>query len=262
MISKFIFELERAGRQRWEVPRISEGADVALLASYPKSGNTWLRFIASNIVASKLNRDDVDFESISNYAPEVRYNRKLDGMISAAGIPNLLKTHFPFVKGYSDIKSVVLFRDPKRSIVSYYHYMKHEHLKDYGALAKFVNSPRKGIDYWNFYHKSWMSSSAFFVSYDDLLRNPIDGLGLIYKELGVELDSEFLRVAVSRATKEKMANLELTKGDPFKKNINYSFVNKSASRDVREAGMSEVTARIDEECSQVYNALLEKRIRF
>ena len=262
MISKLAFEFERIGRQLWEVPTIRECKEVALLASYPKSGNTWLRFIASNIVAYKLNRNDVDFASIVNYAPEIRYNRALEGMISVEGIPNLLKTHFPYVRGYSGLNAVVLFRDPKRSIVSYYHYMKHEHLKDYGTLAKFVSSPRKGIDYWNFYHQSWINSSAIFVSYDDLVKNPVDGLRLMYQKLGVELSSDFLRVVVSRATKERMADLELRRGDPFKKNIDYSFVNKGESRDVQELGMSEIATKIDLQCNHVYSALLKRRIRF
>ena len=44
-------------------------ADDIFITSYPKSGNTWLRFLLANLL--KRHEEEIDFHTVHNYVPEV-----------------------------------------------------------------------------------------------------------------------------------------------------------------------------------------------
>lgn len=228
MLNKILFEMERKFLSYRETPSTFD--DVFVLASYPKSGNTWLRFVFGNVVAISCGEDCVDFWSVGRYAPEIKYDRTLEGIIRSPFAPNALKTHFSYIKSYQKLSCVLLYRNPEKAIKSYYDYMRREVGKNYSSFQSFLNDPRRGVDYWRYFHLSWLKSQAIFVQYEDLIKAPVDGVCKIYESLGVEVDRNIVEKALELSSKENMALIEAQKGDPYKKSSDYDFVNKQSER--------------------------------
>ena len=95
-----------------------------LLASFPRSGNTWMRFLLCNLISlCEWDGKRVDFPLLNKTMPEFGVNNLLDEW-SHATIPRVIKTHKSFLPIFRNKRSVGIIRDPRDVMVSYYHYMK------------------------------------------------------------------------------------------------------------------------------------------
>lgn len=254
-----IEKIERILRAPFELPTWQSKHHI-LLASFPKSGNTWFRFLSANLIADKLGCAPVNFYSVREFAPEIRRNRKLNGIQSHKGLPNFLKTHFYNINGFNNTRALVLYREPVKTLQSYFNYMNNEHSKNYKNLKSFVNSPRVGIDAWIYFHLTWLkSNNAIFVSYDDLVKNRMKGLKKIYNEFGYEIHEDLLERSIQFSNRKEMSIVENEFGDPYRKNKTYSFV---ASKENRHGTIDlEITNNIKQRSSQVYDLLEKRKLR-
>lgn len=257
-----IEKLERFLRSKLEVPKKHDNlycGKIILLASFPKSGNTWFRFVSSNILARYSGIENIDFHSIRFLSPEIRGNRRLKGIIKSEKAPTFLKTHFYNVSGFNNYPVVVLFREPVKTFQSYFDYMQNEHGKSYKDFLSFLNSPRVGIYSWLYFHETWMNhKNVVFVSYDELIKNQFIGLKTIYKKLGFEINDELLEQAITASSRENMARIENESGDPSKKNAEYNFV---GNKDGRHGQVEdEIKNYILSSTLEMYKKLMDKRL--
>lgn len=227
-------ELERRVRASREVPTWYSPNHI-LLASYPKSGNTWVRFILSNL--SRIKGDhcvDVDFHSVARYVPEPRRNRTLEGRIETQGLPLFLKTHFPHVRQFDKYKSLVIVRDPADTLVSYYRHLRGAAGKRLPDLSRFVVHWRYGCEAWREWYAAWTENAAHVLRYEDLLADPVGTMRVALHELEVEVDRVQLESAVQGSTRERMRSAQERRGDPHPRNSDYQFVGKARAGWSRE----------------------------
>lgn len=254
-----IEKIEKLIRANSECPKIFVKSHV-LLASFPKSGNTWFRFVTSSILSQNLENEQIDFYRIRKFSPEIRGNRRLDKAASCEQAPTFLKTHFYNVRGFRKYQAVVLYRNPLKTFQSYYNYMSNEQSKIYANFDEFINSSRVGVDAWNYFHKTWLKHpNALFISYDELIHNQFNGLNTIYEKLGYSISKTILMYALEASSREKMALLEKKVGDPSKKNKNYEFVGFKEDRYGIEN--QAVTSKLIARTSQVLMALEERKLK-
>jgi hypothetical protein len=64
-------------------------SDDTFLCSYPKSGNTWVRFLVANLLEQKL---EITFCNIDDYVPEIELHKERLNHLSKRP---LMKTHWP-----------------------------------------------------------------------------------------------------------------------------------------------------------------------
>src|ERR1700689_2494490 len=106
--------------------------DDVFLVSYPRSGNTWTRFLLGNLVDQK---NPVTFSNIEARIPEIYFN--LDRELRQLSRPRILKSHECFQPHYPRV--IYIVRDPRDVAVSFYHHnVKARNIPDDYPMVKFV----------------------------------------------------------------------------------------------------------------------------
>lgn len=100
------------------------------IVSYPKSGNTWLRFVIANLVSKEV----ISFKNINQFIPGI-YGFK--EVINKMRSPRFIKTHDTNLELYP--KSVYIYRDYRDVVVSYYYFQKSQNLFT-GTVSEFIRS--------------------------------------------------------------------------------------------------------------------------
>lgn len=105
--------------------------DDIYIASYPKSGNTWLRFVLANM---RSKGEEINFNTIDRYVPDVYTSKEI---INSQKNGRIIKTHQTLFEYYP--KTVYIYRDYRDVLVSFYYYETGlNHFK--GTFEQFISS--------------------------------------------------------------------------------------------------------------------------
>ena len=186
--------------------------DDLFLISYPKSGNTWTRFLTANL---KFIDERVDFETIERQVPDLYTNDEIKlGKIAS---PRILKSHDAYQPMYRRVLYIV--RDPRDVLVSYYHHqIKTRRITADTPMQDFVDTFIAGeIDSYGSWGEnvgSWIGaregSPGFkLIRYEDLHAKPIETLGKVAKFLDLSADEDKLQKVYDSCRAEQMMKLEI-----------------------------------------------------
>src|SRR6185437_12161706 len=192
--------------------------DDTFLVSYPKSGNTWARFLVGNIVRP---HENVDFSNINGIVPGPGATSDRD--LRHMPRPRIIKSHQYFDPRYPRI--IYIARDPRDVAVSQYHFQRKRKLfgDDY-PIEKFVERFVAGrtCDYasWGEHVGSWLSTrngqpGFLLVRYEDMIRDTAHELSRIASFIGVAATPEIIQKAVERSSANKMRELEKSQAQMF-----------------------------------------------
>jgi len=130
--------------------------DDVFLVSYPRSGNTWTRFLLGNLLYPDA---PVTFSNIESRIPEIYFNR--DRVLRALPRPRMLKSHESFQPHYPHVIYVV--RDPRDVAISLYHHnVKARNIPDDHPMTSFV--PRFVAGEFDQKFGSWRDNVLSWVS--------------------------------------------------------------------------------------------------
>jgi len=192
--------------------------DDVFLVSYPRSGNTWMRFLLGNLIYPN---EPATFSNIESRIPEIYFNR--DRLMRQFPRPRLLKSHECFQPHYPRV--IYLVRDPRDVAISFYHHnVKARNIPDDYPLVDFVPRFLTGeFDYkfgsWRDNVLSWTvlrgSDPAFLqLRYEDLKRDPAHELAKIVVFLErssfpkIDSSAEAFEKAIALSSPERMRALE------------------------------------------------------
>lgn len=201
--------------------RVPAGRNVTVLpgdifvVSYPKSGNTWTRFLVGNLIYQD---EPITFVNVESRLPSlyVHSNRKL------ARLPRILKSHDCFDPRYKTV--IYIVRDPRDVLVSAYHYaVKLGVIPENCGIEQFVPAlldgsfesgllvnPRFGSWYDNV--ASWLAMKHnrrfLLLRYEDMLDHPERELAKVADFLGLDQTPERLARAVRLSSADYMRELE------------------------------------------------------
>lgn len=217
MKDSMFYQLERVARGAFEAPKEWPSNSV-LLASFPKSGNSWFRFVVSNVNALISGETDVSFHTINEYSPVIRGNRSLKDAKIFDDLPIFLKTHFPRTRYFDSVPAVVIVRNPFFVIPSYHDYLQSAQNKKVQCINSFVFHWRYGLNAWSSFLSSWEVAGSIIVKYEDLQSDPVLQVGLIYKKLGFDIPADILREAIQLSSRSSMRKKLENEGDPYNNN--------------------------------------------
>jgi hypothetical protein len=190
--------------------------DDVFLVSFPKSGNTWTRFLIGNLVYPN---ERVDFANIHRLIPDPYGTSKRD--FDRMSRPRIIKSHECFEPRYPRVMYIV--RDPRDVVVSQYHYhRKCNKIEDGYPMEKFVARFLAGETCphgsWGESVTTWLTSRYkdprfLLLRYEDMVADPRRELARVATFLNIPTDAERISQAVDRSAADRMRKLEKLQSD-------------------------------------------------
>lgn len=181
----------------------------AFLASFPRSGSTWLRFMLYEV----LSGEDAGFRKIEDRLPEIHRHRGSQPILPGGG--RLIKTHENYRNDYG--RAVLLVRDMRDVFLSVYNSFIALDLTKFvskGDIDSFLSSFLEGkvihSGSWQQHTRSWLESplakngNLLVVRYEDLRKNPEQKLQELLQFVGINPDVRIIRRAIENNTLQQM----------------------------------------------------------
>jgi len=212
VVLKYLLGTDKANRN-FRVYR-----DDTFVVSYPRSGNTWTRFLIANLVYPQEN---VSFLNIEKLIPDT--SSQSSRALLRTPRPRIIKTHCYFDHRYR--KTIYIVRDPRDVVLSNYDFQrKYRQIEDGYPLDRYVDDFVSGrlvsADWgtWRENVASWVYTRGqekdfLLVRYEDLLDDTVSELGRIAQFLGADASDSNLRRAVELSSADRMRKLEKQEED-------------------------------------------------
>jgi Sulfotransferase domain len=191
-------------------------SDDVFLVSFPKSGNTWTRFLLANLIFPD---QPATFANIHRLIPDPSGTNKRD--FDSIPRPRIIKSHECFDPRYPRV--IYIVRDPRDVAVSQYHYdRKLKKLTDDSPIATFVNRFLAGETCphgsWGQNVTTWLAtrqdpSRFLLLRYEDMVEDTGRELKKIVDFLGKTATPAQIAQAVERSSARRMRKLEQTQAD-------------------------------------------------
>ena len=205
------YELSKTPLRRpfyWYRHRGLTPADV-IVACYPRSGSTWLRFMLSEILSSGSEGFDKVYELVPPLGGQARAPRVLPGS------GRVVRTHEPYRKEYG--KAIYVVRDLRDVLVSEHAYLCGRkffrgELADF--VTPFVRGEVNGYGNWRSHVESWIDSplaekgKLLLVKYENLRTETEATLNTIVEFLGCQPGTGAIQTAVEKNSLQQMKKKE------------------------------------------------------
>jgi hypothetical protein len=190
--------------------------DDVFLVSFPKSGNTWTRFLLGNLMFPD---QPATFANIHRLIPDPTGTSKKD--FDNLPRPRIIKSHDCFDPRFP--KVIYIVRDPRDVVVSQYHYhRKIKKIADDSPIETFVGRFMAGDTCphgsWGQNVITWLAtrqdaSRFLLLRYEDMVADTPRELAKIVAFLGKTASPAQIALAVERSSAGRMRKLEQTQTD-------------------------------------------------
>ena len=214
VVVKYLLGTDKANRFLQVYP------DDTFIVSYPRSGNTWTRFLVANLVYA---HQEVSFLNIEKLIPDT--SSQSSRALKRTPRPRIIKTHCYFDHRYP--KMIYIVRDPRDVVLSYYDFQrKYRQIEDNYPLDRYVDDfvcgrlISAGWGTWRENVASWVyarghEKNFLMIRYEDLLDDTVSELGRVAQFMGVEASDSDLVRAVELSSADRMRDLEKREQDKW-----------------------------------------------
>ena len=211
MIERLIRGMQRALGLLHPGRNLEVWPDDVFILSFPKSGNTWTRFLIANLVYSET---PADFSNINRLTPDPESLSKRE--LARMPRPRIIKSHQYFDPRYKRVIYVV--RDPRDVALSQFHFHRKRGLIEDGYppekfAARFVAGETSPYGSWGENVASWLATREnrpgfLLLRYEDMLEDTARELKKVASFLEIPPDAERIANAVRRSSADEMRKLE------------------------------------------------------
>jgi len=192
-------------------------SDDTFIVSYPRSGNTWTRFLIANLLHPQ---EEVTFATIESQVPDSEAQSRAH--LRRIPRPRFIKSHQYFHPRYRRV--IYIVRDPRDVALSYYHFhRKNRQIEDAYPLAGFISDfvgGRMISASWGTWREnvgSWISARGgtpgfLLLRYEDMLADTLNQTNRLAEFLGVKPTSSLLERAIESSAADHMRELEQSQG--------------------------------------------------
>ena len=220
--------------------RLTVFSDDIFLTSYPRSGNTWIRFLLGTLYTGT----NLDWFNMDKLVPDIY--RCNDRALKSTPRPRLLKSHHPYDSRYP--KVLYISRNPQKVCESYFYFHvkfgKRPNTKESfdKFFLDFIDGNIGDFASWGENVKSWMTNrhnvpnGFLFCRYEDFVENTEFEVRRCLNFFGIERTEEDIRNAIKWASADNMRRLEIkqSKAPLFRASKSYhSFVSAGSNRRVK-----------------------------
>lgn len=198
------------GRQILD-PGLEIYEDDTWYVSYPRSGNTYWRFLTANLISQG---EPVDWTNIERLSPDIYVT--YDVNLRKLPRPRYIKSHEPFKPSYRRV--VLIVRDPRDVAVSCFHMAKRWYvIPEDREINDFIPDWIAGKIFaygsWGEYHGSWLGARRetqdfWIFRYEDMIADPATHLARLVDVLKLPVNSQDIARAIENSRPEKLRALE------------------------------------------------------
>jgi hypothetical protein len=198
-------------------PELSKQRDADVyVISFPRSGRTWLRLMLGKYVSDLAGIAPKDISKVYNITS------RLDGMPTVGFVHdgssyagrNLRADELSVSKGfYRGRKVVLLVRDPRDTLVSYYFYCRARRGVYTSDIGSFIRDPRFGAEKAVAFLNIWAANrhvpdGFLLLRYEDIVADPGGQMEVLLTFLGMTIDPAVLKASVEYASFSNMKKME------------------------------------------------------
>ncbi len=181
------------------------------LASFPRSGNTWVRFLIGNMYNQVEKRfPEIDFHNVHGIVPEY-------GTVEPPGFedfPRVYKTHNPYQPDFES--ALLLLRNPFDALCSYFDLLIRNRKKNF-SLEEMTKNPRYGISAILRHTESYIANcrNLRIFTYEKMQADTTGECRKIADFIGFDISPADIEEAVRKSSFNVMEQIENQKGRKF-----------------------------------------------
>lgn len=238
-----------------------------LLFGYPKSGNTWLRFMIFNYSCLLENQNinkTISFEKLNLLQNNVlEKGLKLESVMNK---PIFYRTHSTYNKCYDLFNyKIFIHRNPLDTLISAYYYYKNREIPFYSFPAE-IRSELKNIDFfvkynfskWLDFYNSSISTSDVTINYSKLKSDCFSQMKILFTTINWPIEDKLIQKSINMSS---IINIKTMASELKQENGMASKSGKNNFKGVfvRSGEESQFKAELDEE---TINYVFEKFPKF
>lgn len=178
------------------------------VASWPRSGNTWLRYLLFHALYPETNWDLPALNSSMPSVAHPRLGRLLPDLEHQSF--RMFKSHETYARYFLAGRVAYLVRDGRDAISSFFHYRTKLNQRRY-TFHEYLDRSLSGKFHYGSWHehvRGWLEQvdhpSLLIVRYEDLLGDPAQQLKRVLHHFGTTLSDDRIHCAVERSSVENV----------------------------------------------------------
>ena len=139
-------------------------------------------------------------------------------------MPTCIKSHRPKNRLLNGLNTVLVVRDPRDVVVSFYHYANVKKELGYsGSVKEVLHHPEMGLEYFFHQYNSWRAQAGLVLRYEDLRSDSHNEFKKLVYYLKIPASEEQIQLAIGRSDIKAMRKAQ-EKSSEFKKKFSEGFV--------------------------------------
>lgn len=178
------------------------------ISSYPKSGNTWVRFLIANMHHPSRT---ITFRNLEEHVPMMK---RSPDIVAEMNPPRFMKTHMPHFTHFP--RCIYIYRDVRDVAISYYHFAQQHGWHD-GTLSDFVRDEWPWTDIWLSWDQHVIQAieeaerrpdNFLVLQYETMLEQPLAEARRLANFCDLDLTDAELQTAVKDSSFDNLQSIE------------------------------------------------------